>query len=83
MTEHVIESFDILLRDKLAELDADETPPALVMDDDPVERLRLDARDSIRAELQGPMPRGGHQVYITPPAPPAAEPGRRHLNILR
>lgn len=83
MTDQAIESFGILLRDKLAELDAEDSPTALVVDDDPVERLRLDARDSIRAELHGPMPRGGHQVYITPPAPPAAEPGRRHLNILR
>jgi len=81
MSEQAIESFGILLREKLAELDAEELPPAFV-DDDPVERLRLDARQSVLADQHGPMPRGGHRVYVNTPAPPAPEPGRRHLNIL-
>ena len=81
MTEVALESFGVLLREKLAELDADEAPHGFV-EDDPVERLRLDARQAVLAEQHGPMPRGGHQAYVTPPAPPVEEPRQRHLNIL-
>ena len=81
MTEHAVESFDVLLREKLAELDAEEAPPAFV-EDDPVDRLRLEARQSVLQDAQGPMPRGGHQVYVTPQSPPA-DSGKRHLNLLR
>lgn len=80
MSEYHIEPFDVLLREKLAELDAEEAPPVFV-EDDPVERLALDVRQSVLTDRQGPMSRGGHQVYVTPPSP-AAEPGARHLNIL-
>ncbi|MEQ1692106.1 MAG: hypothetical protein ABMA00_12530 [Gemmatimonas sp.] len=74
----MLEPFGALLREKLAELDADETAHA-VLEDDPVERLRLDARQAVLAE-QVPMPRGGHQAYVTPLV---EEPKKRHLNILR
>lgn len=83
MSELVLEPFGALLREKLAELDADETPHAVVVDDDPVERLRLDTRQAVLAEHLGPMPRNGHQAYIVPPALPPEEPRQRHLNILR
>lgn len=75
-------SFGVLLREKLAELDADETESPLVIDDDPVERLRLDARQAVLAEHPGPLPRSGHQAYVAPPTPPAVEPGQRHLNLM-
>lgn len=78
MTELVLVPFDALLREKLAELDADETAHE-AMQDDPVERLRLDARQAVLAD-HGPMPRGGHQAYVTPLM---EEPKKRHLNILR
>jgi hypothetical protein len=81
MTELAHESFGVLLREKLAELDADDAPP-LQLVDDPVERLSLDARQAVLSEQQGPMPRGGHQAYVAAPPPPTAEPGQRHLNIL-
>jgi hypothetical protein len=76
------ESFGVLLREKLAELEADEAPPVFVADD-PVERLGLDARQAVMVDHAGPMPRGGAQAYVTPPAPPAEQPRQRHLNILR
>ncbi len=82
MTDRPSESFGVLLRDKLAELDADEASTGVVVLDDPIERLRLDARQAILAEQQGPMARNGHQAYVTPSAPPTGESGRRHLNIL-
>lgn len=82
MSEHQIESFDVLLREKMAELDADEAPPVAV-EDDPVERLALDASRSVRAVQLGPMPRGGHQVYSAEPAPPPVPAGQRHLNLVR
>lgn len=81
MSEPGTESFGLLLREKMAELDADEASQ-LALVSDPVERLRLDARQVVLAEQLGPMPRSGHQVYVTPAAPAAAEPGQRHLNIL-
>ncbi len=81
MSELSPESFGMLLREKLAELDVDEACHVIV-DDDPVERLRLDARQAVLAEGSGPMPRSGHQVYA--PLPPATDaPRARHLNLLR
>lgn len=81
MNEVALETFGVLLREKLAELDADEAPHMFV-EDDPVERLRMDARQAVLAGQPGPMPRSGHQAYVTPPTPAAEEPRRRHLNIL-
>ena len=75
------ESFDVLLREKLAELDAEELPPVFVADD-PVERLGLEARHVVAITRTGPMPRGGAQAYVTPVAPPPETPRKRHLNIL-
>lgn len=82
MMDRTQESFDSLLREKLDELDADE---ALTEANryDPVERLRLDARQAVLSTHDGPLPRGGHQGYVDPPAPPPPPPpGQRHLNIL-
>ena len=82
MTELALETFGVLLREKIAELDAEDAPQLFIVDD-PVERLGLDARQAVLAEHHGPMPRSGHQAYTTPPAPPPEEPRQRHLNILR
>jgi hypothetical protein len=81
VSETVDGSFGVLLREKLAELDADETTTPLVIDNDPVERLRLDARQAVRADRGGPMPRSGHQAYVAAPPPPV-ELGQRHLDIV-
>jgi hypothetical protein len=81
MIEHEAAAFGVLLREKLAELDADEAATE-ALGDDPVERLRLDARQVVLADHHGPLPRGGHQAYAAPAAPTAPEPGQRHLNIL-
>jgi hypothetical protein len=81
MIEHGLLSFGSLLQEKLDELEADESSQD-VLECDPVERLRLDAKYAVLAARGSPMPRGGHQAYIDPPSPPAAPPGQRHLNIL-
>lgn len=75
-----MESFGLLLREKLAELDADESHQ-LVIEDDPVERLRLDARQVVLADDGTPMPRGGHQAYTNPPASPNDHAGPRRLDL--
>lgn len=74
------ESFGVLLREKLAELDADESPH-LVIEDDPVERLRLDARQVVLATDGGPMPRQGHQAYTQQAVPPDDESTPRRLDL--
>ena len=77
-------AFDTLLREKMAELEqeaAEETGEPVV-EDDRVARLGLEAQQAILAVDGGPLPRAGHQAYVTPPAPPV-EPGSQHLNLLR
>jgi len=74
--------FDALLREKLAELDADESPAPLVIDDDPVERLRLDARQAVLHEHHGPMPRSANGAYAPQPEPIVESQSTRHLNIV-
>lgn len=81
MIEHGLLSFGSLLREKLDELDADESEQDELACD-PVERLRLDAKHAVLADHGAPLPRGGHQAYIEQPTPPVAPPGQRHLNIL-
>ncbi len=78
--EHAAETFRTLLREKMAELDADEAACALAADD-PIERLGLEAQQTILATDGTPLPRGGHQAYIHPPTEPQA-PGSRQLNLL-
>lgn len=73
-------TFSTLLREKIAELDADEATHALMLDD-PIERLGLEAQQSILAADGTPLPRGGHQAYIHPPTEPQT-PGSRQLNLL-
>ena len=82
MSESPIASFGVLLRDKIAELDDNEVPPVAV-ENDPVERLRLGARQVVLAGQHGPMTRSGHQAYAIPSSPVPAEPKQRHLNIVR
>lgn len=79
MTEIERESFGVLLREKMAELDADESSH-LVIEDDPVERLRLDARQVVLADDE-PMPRAGHQAYINQPVPSDDDGAPRRLDL--
>lgn len=81
MSELAPESFDTLLREKIAELDAEDAPPVFV-EDDPVERLGLDARQTIQADVHGPIARGGKRGYRVPAQPAATEGGPKHLNIV-
>ena len=75
-----VESFGALLREKMAELDADEASHLLITDD-PVERLRLDARQVVLADVNTPMPRPGHQAYTHPPVSQPAEGSPRRLDL--
>ncbi len=77
-------AFDALLRDKMAELEQEAAEEAgePVVEDDRVARLGLQAQQTILAVDGGPLPRAGHQAYVTPPVPPV-EPGNQHLNLLR
>jgi hypothetical protein len=75
-----IESFGVLLREKMAELDADEASHLLIADD-PVERLRLDARQVVLSDDSAPMPRPGHRAYTHPPVSGTAEPSPRRLDL--
>ena len=72
--------FGALLREKLAELDADESSRNLIADD-PVERLRLDARQVVLADVRAPLPRPGHQAYSHPPGSPPADSSPRRLDL--
>ena len=82
MSDLAPESFDTLLREKIAELDAEDAPPVFV-EDDPVERLGLDARQTIHAGAQGPIAKGGKRGYAPAPAQAApTEDGPKYLNIV-
>ena len=83
MTDLPPESFGTVLREKLAELDADEQSTGVIATLDPIERLSLDARQVVNDDDLGPMPRPGHQAYITIPAFAPPDLGHRHLNLLR
>jgi hypothetical protein len=78
---YLTESFGALLSEKLAELDAAETVTYLVLEETAVDRLRLEAQQSVLATEGGPLPRQGHSAYLSPPDA-VTEPGQRHLNIL-
>lgn len=82
MNEPKPESFGDLLREKIAELDADEAPPVFVPDD-PIERLGLDARRCL--QLAPPTPRapqvGNGYADAVVPTPGALT--LRHMNIVR
>ncbi len=73
-------SFDGLLRDKLAELDADERELPIATDDPLVERLRLDAKHRVLAQQGGQLQRQGHQVYLSTPETPV-QPVHRQLDL--
>ncbi len=80
MTDIEREPFGVLLREKLAELDADESPH-FAIEDDPVERLRLDARQVVMADDGAPMPRAGHQAYTNQPPSPNDDSAPRRLDL--
>ena len=58
MNAQPVESFGDLLREKIAELDAADAPPVFV-EDDPVDRLGLDARRCL--QLVPNMPRSNRR----------------------
>ena len=68
---------------ELQQLVEAQNVPCLTVENDPVERLRLGARQVVRAGQHGPMTRSGHQAYVVPSSPVPAEPKQRHLNIVR
>lgn len=66
-------SFAAVLRDRLAELDADEASAGLLAAPDPLDDLRTAALRSILASEGRPLPRQGHAAYVSQPhavAPP-------------
>lgn len=65
-------TFGMLLRDKFAQLEADSIDSEAEAASDPLERLRLDALQSVLASEGGPLQRQGHHVYATPTATPVA-----------
>lgn len=77
----VVETFEALFREKVAELEAGDAE-ATARGDDPVERLALDARHAMLIEGLGAMPRPGHCAYTSSAAVPAEAVPPPHLNIL-
>ena len=59
-------TFGILLRDKFAQLEAAAPDHDEDATNEVLERLRLDALQSILASVGGPLPRQGHQAYGAP-----------------
>ena len=81
MNAQPVESFGDLLREKIAELDAAAAPPVFV-EDDPVDRLGLDARRCL--QLVPNMPRSlAGKGYPDAIAPVSSEANLRHLNVVR
>jgi len=74
-------SFGALLSEKIAELDAAEETPYLLVEETMLDRLRLDTRHSVLALEGGPLPRQGHAAYVTSSDTPV-EPGKRKLNLV-
>lgn len=77
----LVESFGALLSEKLAELEAAEGEHDLTFQETALDRLRLEARQSVLAGEGGPLPRQGHQAYLVP-AVSGIEQGRGHLSLL-
>lgn len=74
--------FGAMLREKLAELDADEAREAW-LERDPLERFRLATQQAALADQGGPAaPRPGHHAYTTKP-PEELEPLARTLDIVK
>lgn len=73
--------FGAMLREKLAELDADEAREAW-LERDPLERFCLATQQAALAEQGGPAPRPGHHAYTTKP-PEDLAPGKRTLDIVK
>lgn len=65
-------TFGILLRDKFAQLEEDALEEDHDGANEVLERLRLDALQSVLASVGGPLQRQGHQAYGAPIALPVA-----------
>ena len=74
------ESFAAVLRDRLAELDADEASAGLLTAPDPLDDLRTAALRSVLAAEGRPLPRQGHAAYVQAPQP-VASPGAGSVDI--
>ncbi len=74
------ESFGALLSEKLAELEAAEGESDRMLEETALDRLRLEAQQSVLASEGGPLPRQGHQAYLVPTS--RVDAGRRHLSLL-
>ena len=81
MNAQPVESFGDLLREKIAELDAADAPPVFV-EDDPVDRLGLDARRCLQLVPNMPTSLAG-KGYPDAIAPVSSEANLRHLNVVR
>lgn len=73
-------AFGVVLREKLAELDADEAREAWLAND-PIERFRLATQAAVLSEQGGMLPRAGHHAYSSKPEVESA-PAARQLDIL-
>lgn len=73
-------AFGMVLREKLAELDADEAREAWLAND-PLERFRLATHAVLLSETGGMLPRAGHHAYSSKPEV-ESEPAIRQLDIL-
>lgn len=82
MNEQPTESFGDLLREKIAELDAAEAPCVFV-EDDPIDRLGLDARRCLERVPNRPRSSLAGKGYPDATAPAFSEPNPRHMNIVR
>jgi hypothetical protein len=82
VNEPPVESFGDLLREKIAELDAADAPPVFV-DDDPIDRLGLDARRCLQLVPNTPRSSLAGNGYPHAIAPTSSEAHQRHLNIVR
>ncbi len=81
MNTFASDSFGALLSEKFAELEAAEGESRLGTAETALDRLRLEAQQSVLASEGGPLPRQGHQAYLVP-MELRGEQGRRHLSLL-
>lgn len=80
MNTFASDSFGALLSEKIAELEAAEGEGYLVVEETALDRLRLEAQQSVLASEGGPLPRQGHQAYLVPAS--RIDQGRKHLSLL-
>jgi hypothetical protein len=75
-----MEAFNVLLQEKMAELEADDAAQAALASD-PLEQFRLATQHAVLESEGRALPRQGHQAYIIKTVP-SENPDRRHLDIL-